>query len=131
ADRPRIPGGLEREKTEAVRLQSLLRNFPIGLASMTDRTLPNLFPTTDDSLFAATLADAIGVERPPPVAYYQTGITTYAALFPIANRGFFTPAAKHRLVVVFTDGESLPFDAKALSSLFRRPPPIKPLFVHV
>jgi hypothetical protein len=122
---------LTRAKTEGSKLHSLLRDFPSGIASMTDRVLPNIFPTTNTSLFAASLDQAVGIERPPPVAYYQTGITTYAALFPIANRGFFSPAAKHRLLVVFTDGESLPFDERALALIFRKPPAIKVLFVHV
>jgi hypothetical protein len=122
---------LTRSKAEGAKLHSLLRDFPAGIASMTDRVLPSLFPTSNSSLFAATLDQAVGIEQPPPVAYYQTGITTYAALFPVANRGFFGPAAKHRLLVVFTDGESLPFDAKALAAVFRRPPAIKVLFVHM
>jgi hypothetical protein len=122
---------LTRAKAEGTKLHALLHEFPAGIASLTDRTLPSLFPTTNGSLFASTLDEAVGIEQPPPVAYYQTGITTYAALFPIANRGFFGDAATHRLLVVFTDGESLPFDAKALAAVFRRPPPIKVLFIHV
>jgi hypothetical protein len=122
---------LTRAKAEGMKLHGLLGDFPAGIATLTDRVLPGLFPTTNSSLFAATLDQAVGIERPPPVAYFQTGITTYAALFPIANHGFFGATAKHRLLLVFTDGESLPFDAKALAAVFRKPPAIKVLFVHV
>lgn len=128
---PKGASRLTRAKAEAAKLHARLRDFPSGIASMTDRVLPNIFPTTNTSLFAAALDQAVGIERPPPVAYFQTGITTYAALLPIANRGFFAPAANHRLLVVFTDGESLPFDARGLSLVFRMPPAIKVLFVHV
>ena len=47
------------------------RRRPIGIASMTDRTLPNLMPTTDASLFTRTLVQSVGIDRPPPSQAYH------------------------------------------------------------
>ena len=122
---------LDRAKAEAVRLRAKLPELKVGVASMTDRTLPHLFPSADRDLFRATVDDAVGIEQPPPIAYLNTGVTTFAALTAIVTRGFFTPSVSHRVAVVFTDGETRPFDAAGLGLVLRRSPGVRPIFVHV
>ena len=56
--------------------------------------------------------------------------TTLAALGAF-RRNFFAPTARHRVIVVFTDGESRRVDNASIAATLRRPPGIKPVFVHV
>jgi hypothetical protein len=102
-----------------------------GAASVTDRTLPHLFPTGDGDAFRATLEKAIGIERPPPVHSLLRRVTSLESLGAVATQSFFSPQAKHRVLVVFTDGETLPGTRARLGPLFQRPPGISTVFVHV
>ena len=122
---------LDRAKTDALRVRAALPEVSVGIASMTDRTLPHLFPSADEVAFRSTVEQTISVEQPPPMAYFSTVGTTLAALAALQSRGFFAPSSRRRLLVVFTDGESRPFDEVALGTVFRRSPGIKPVFVHV
>ena len=63
---PGEPSRLQRAKREALRLRNRLTDVPVGIASMTDRTLPELMPTTDPALFSRTLAASVGIDSPPP-----------------------------------------------------------------
>ena len=122
---------LDRAKERALALRARFPDVPVGVASMTDRTLPHLFPSADGNAFRATVDRAIGIEQPPPQAYFKTIGTTFAALSTVATRGFFSTAATRRVLVVYTDGESRPFDAAGLGVVLRRGVRIHLLFVHV
>jgi hypothetical protein len=129
----RDPSGetrLERAKDEALRLRAELPEIPVGIASMTDRTLPHLFPSPDQNAFRATVEQAINIEQPPPIAQLRTVGTTLAALSTVPLRGFFSPSATHRALIVYTDGESRKFDIGGLAVVLRRHPAIRPVFVH-
>jgi hypothetical protein len=129
----RAPGGptrLARAKREALRLRALLGDIPVGIASMTDRTLPNLMPTTDSALFARTVAQSVAVNRPPPSQRYPNRATTLQALLPLGQAHYFAPGVRHRLLVVFTDGESAQLPSTLRYSLQQTPLP-QPMFVHV
>jgi VWA domain-containing protein len=110
------PSRLVRAKRLALRLLARLPDVPTGIATMTDRTLPELMPTTDSALFARTLAESVGIDRPPPSQQYRGRATTFGALVPILQSHFFSTAMPHRLIVVFTDGEAsrLPGSVKYL-----------------
>jgi hypothetical protein len=106
---PHSPTRLTRAKRMAVRLQRALGDVPVGIATMTDRVLPDVMPTTDPALFDRTLAQSVGINRPPPTqAYKRQRATNLQALVPVVSSHFFTDAAKRRLLVVFTDGEASP-----------------------
>jgi hypothetical protein len=128
---PAGPSRLTRAKAVASTLHDVLPAVPVGLASITDRTLPHLFPSADGDVFRATLEKAIGIERPPPVHTFVTRVTNLEALSAVATQGFFSPTARRRLLIVVTDGESLPGARARLAPLFRRPPGIESVFVHV
>src|SRR5829696_1466695 len=59
------PTRLERARKIAESLRERLPEVPVGILSLTDRLLPHLFPTIDESVFDATAEKAIGIERPP------------------------------------------------------------------
>jgi hypothetical protein len=105
---PHRPTRLQRALAEAQRMHLSLTEFPSGVATMTDRVLPNAFPTSSDQVFAATLAETIGVDRPPPKGFSNTA-TTFAALDTFAGTNFFSEGIPRRLVVLFTDGETAPY----------------------
>ena len=101
----------------------------MGLASMTDRALPHLFPTTDRRLIAATLNEALAVDR-PPAARYAPLATSLNGLAAIPRTNFFSPTAQRRLLVVLTDGEADDVDP-SLARAFRREPRTDVVFVRL
>jgi hypothetical protein len=122
---------IARAKAIATLIEERVPTVPVGLASVTDRTLPHLLPSADQEVFRATLAKSIGIERPPPVHTFLTRVTSLEALSAVATQGFFSPTARRRVLVVVTDGESLPGSRARLAQLFRAPPGIATVFVHV
>lgn len=127
---PGDPSRLARAKREALRLRNRLTDVPVGIASMTDRTLPNLMPTTDAALFARTLAASVGINSPPPSQPYRGRATTLEALVPILQSHFFATSTRHRVIVVFTDGESSKLPA-VLRYQIQKMPGLTALVVHV
>jgi hypothetical protein len=125
------PDRFERARRLAERLRLDLGDVPSGLASITDRTLPHVFPTPDVDTFEAALTKAMGIERPPPSDGFSIRVTTLGSLAHLATDNFFSESARHRLAVVFTDGETKPFVEASLGTLFRNPPAVKTIFVHV
>jgi hypothetical protein len=99
------PTRLERAAAAAKELRAAIPDVEAGLASMTDRVLPNLLPVADPSAFDRTVDDAIGIETPPP-RISTVRATTYEALNAIPAGNLFAPGAKRRVLVLLTDGES-------------------------
>ena len=128
---PESPSRIARAKAIARALHDTLPTVPVGLASLTDRTLPHLFPSADGDVFRATLQKAIDIEQPPPVHTFSTRVTNLEALGAVATQGFYSATARRRVLVVLTDGESLPGTRARLGTLFRRPPGISTIFVQV
>lgn len=119
----RGPGGatrLARAKLVANELREELAGVPVGVASVTDRILPHLFPSADEDVFRTTLARAIGIEQPPPRAAFSRNATSFDSLADVATRRFFSPEAQQRLLIVLTDGESEPVTAGRVGRLLRR-----------
>jgi von Willebrand factor type A domain len=125
------PTRFERAQALAIRLRRALPDIPVGIASITDRALPHLFPTPDSDTFDVTIHQAMGIERPPPTDGFSTRITTLGSVARIASDNFFAPSARKRLVVVFTDGETKPFTDESLGTLFREPPGVHAIFVRI
>jgi len=125
---PGKPTRLERAKRLALRLQHALADVPMGVASMTDRSLPNLLPTTDSTLFERTVDQSVQIDSPPPSQLYKNRATTFDALIPLVGSHFYTAGVQRRLLVVFTDGEAAPISSLLKLSLQRK---VAPVFVHV
>lgn len=127
------PGALtrfERAQGIALGLRGELPEVPFGIATLTDRVLPHLFPTTDARVYSATLTRALGIEHPPPGAFYLTFATNLNSLRSIPEKNYFLPSAKKRVIVVLTDGETQPLEPD-LARAFQRRPRIETIFVHV
>jgi hypothetical protein len=117
APAPNAATRLARAKDAALRIRDGLGEVPTGVASLTDRALPLLFPTADRSAFEQTVQKALAPESPPPREISITA-TTLGALGDAARGNLFSPSARRRLFVVLTDGESRPFDETAIARAF-------------
>ena len=124
------PTRFERARQAARSLREALREIPIGLASLTDRVLLHLFPTTDQGSFLATLSRAMGVNRPPPI-FEAVRATKLSAIADMWIWNFFSEEVSRRIIVVFTDGEGQPRDPAELRGALDRSLPVEVLFVHV
>ena len=125
---PGKPSRIERAKRLALKLQHSLSDVPMGIVSMTDRSLPNLLPTTDSTLFQRTMDQSVQIDSPPPSQLYKTRATTFDALVPLVGSHFYSAGVQRRLLVVFTDGEAAPITSLLKVSLQRK---VTPVFVHV
>jgi hypothetical protein len=112
----------------AIRLQQALSDLPMGIASMTDRSLPLIMPTTDRTLFERTIRQSLAVNQPPPSQLYPDRATTFDALIPLVGSHFYTDGVQRRLLIVYTDGESAKISPLFKLTLQRR---VTPVFVHV
>jgi hypothetical protein len=108
------PTRLARAKQVALALAPQFGNVPVGLATFTDRVLPDLFPTSDRAAYDSAVS-ALTLESPPP-REVSTVATTFDALQQVATQGFFAPGVRKRAVIVVTDAESKPFDPRAVAS---------------
>lgn len=124
------PMRIERAKSAAIVLRSALSEVPVGIASLTDRVLPHLFPSADRRAFERTLMYSLGIERPPPRSAFATNATNIESLASIRTQRYFSAASRKLLVLVLTDGETRPVAAARLRALFRRPPVIEVVFLR-
>ena len=127
---PGASNRFERARRIAEEVREELSDIPVGLATITDRTLPHVFPTTDQTSYRAALERGIGVERPPPGGYEGIG-TAFEALATVKTAGFFDQSVARQLIIVVSDGETRPLSAEQLASTLAGPPRVTPLFVQV
>ena len=71
------------------------------------------FPTLSENAFVAVVDRSIGIERPPPDRRTRRA-TSLNALGDIGRAAYFDSLTTRRLVVVLTDGETLPVDYETL-----------------
>jgi von Willebrand factor type A domain len=123
------PTRLARAKRLALQLRRSLPEVAFGIASLTDRVLPHLFPTLDADVFESTLDDSVGIERPPPAG---TGdlTTDYNTLGDVATNNYYRADVRKRLLVVFSDGESRFFDEVVLGRKLEKGN-VHVVFVHL
>jgi hypothetical protein len=122
---------LDRAKAAAQAVRDTLPNVPLGIASLTDRVLPHLFPSTDEDVFRAALQRSVGIENPPPQSGFLAQVTRLDAIGTLSELNFFSPTARRRVAVVLTDAESLPFSPDRIARRLSGPPRINTVFVHV
>lgn len=125
---PGAPTRLTRAIHDAARLRAAIPQVPSGIATLTDRVVPDLLPVGDVAGFDGTLERAVGIEQPPPEVGAVTA-TSFASLTNVATGDFFS--APRRIVVLLSDGESVPYDSLAVARAFARSPSIAFLAVHV
>ena len=127
---PRRATRLARALASASQMHLALHDIPSGIATMTDRVLPNVFPTGSEQVFTATLAETVGVDRPPPKGLNDIA-TTYASLDTFAGTNFFSEGIPNRLVILFTDGETAPYFTGDLHEALRAAPHTRFVIVRV
>jgi len=110
---------LARAKRFALQLRRALGDVPAGVGSLTNRVLPNLFPSSDTGDFTLVVGRAVAVGSPVS-ASSGAGSTNFQALGQLATQGYFAPKAQRRLVVLMTDGESARFDASTVAAALDR-----------
>ncbi len=124
------PRRFDRAKTFAKTIRASLPEIRFGVASITDRTLPHLFPSANREVFDATLDRSLGIEKPPPRSSLAQLSTNLQALAYIRTLRYFSPKARKRLLLVLTDGETQPVSGARLAALFGIPPVTHVIFVH-
>ena len=112
---PDEPTRFDRAIQFSLALRPRFADVPVGVASLTDRPLPHVFPTADAGTFASVVTASVGIEKPPPLERGQTRATTFEALEGLAKQNFFSASSTKRVVIVLTDGESRPFDPRPLA----------------
>jgi hypothetical protein len=129
-ERRDAPTRFERALAAAKELRAAMPTVPAGVASVTDRVLPHLFPTTSANAFTSTLDRAVGIQKPPPDRRGRGRATALGALTALATNNFYGAEAERRIAIVFTDGETLPVDLGTLRArlLGAR---VRPLFVRL
>ena len=127
---PTSAGRISRAKQAAERLRAAIPDVPAGVASFTDRVLPNLLPTPDAATFDATVDRSVGIERPPPGGSALT-VTTFDALAAVSKDAYFTPGTRRRLLVILTDAESRDFDVTLLRSTLGPAAGMRTLLVRI
>jgi len=105
---------LERAADAANRLRAAVPSVPSGVATLTDRVLPNLLPVADAAAFRATLRNSVAIGQPPP-REQNVRATSFGALAAIPGSGYFQGSAKRRAIVLLTDGETAPYEANAVA----------------
>jgi hypothetical protein len=114
---PRGRTRLQRAVAVAERMRRAIPQVASGVATLTDRILPDLLPVPDAAAFDATLERSLAIEEPPPQST-DVRATSFGALAGIPARGYFAPGTKTKLVVLLSDGESAPYDASAVRRAF-------------
>ncbi len=107
----------DRARAAAIRFRDALPTVPVGLASLSDRVLPLVFPTTSRETVDSALRLSLGVDRPPSSEGGGVLATNFGALGAVASRNFFRGPGR-RLAVVFTDAETTDYDSGRLSEAF-------------
>lgn len=127
------PTRLERAKEFALRLRDRLPELPVGVASFTQRAVPQLFPTADRAVFAGVVNESVQLWEPRPQGSFRPGTraTDLESIAELGGNGYFAPEAKQRLIVVLTDGESIQAYPERIAGGLRRGRRVKVIFVHV
>ncbi len=99
------PTRLDTAREVVAAIQASVADVSAGLAGMTDRLLPFLFPTADPETFDQVLRRSVLPEAPPP-GETNTVATTFDALPAVGADGFYGRTAKQRACVFVTDGEA-------------------------
>jgi hypothetical protein len=129
ASGPDAPTRLAQAKRIALAVGTQVEGIPLGVSSFTDRVLPNLFPSGNRASYDSTIR-SLAIASPPPQETSRVA-TSFAALSAVARGDYFTPAEKHRALLLITDGESHPFDAATLARTLAAPPGIGVVVVRV
>jgi hypothetical protein len=117
----RRPGANDRFRRAtdfALRFRAGLPDVPVGIASLSNRVLPHLFPSSNSTAFAAVATRAVAVGRPPGDTLAGSLGTSFEGLTHLATDAYFSKGATRRLVVVLSDDESSDSDERVVQEVF-------------
>jgi hypothetical protein len=97
--KPGSPTRLQRARKIALAVRDSIPEVPSGIATITDRALPDLFPTSDLGVFELAMTRAVAVEQPPPTLNAVVATKT-DAVGNLGTQNFFSPSARRRVVVL-------------------------------
>jgi hypothetical protein len=117
---PDTPPRYRRAAVFAGEIHAAIPELPAGVASLNNRLLPYVFPTVDDQAYAAVVRHAYGIQKPPPAIDSDPVATAFATLTEVTTQRFFSGSARRRVLLVLSDAETRPFDAKRTLSDLRR-----------
>jgi hypothetical protein len=120
---------LDRARRAALRIRSAIPDVPVGVASLTDRALPHLFPTTDLDAFRAVLERSVQIDQPPPLGF-NLRATSYEPIGDLVARNYFSEGLDGRVAVVLSDGEARPSSGASLARTLSVGPPTRVIFVR-
>jgi hypothetical protein len=123
---------LQRAKRIAITLRNAIGNVPAGVATVTDRLVPNLLTglNADPATFDSTVLKAVQIESPPPTATASVA-TQLQAIGDVATQNFFPATATRRLAVVLTDGETKGVNEAQLAHELARGSGVRLILIHV
>ena len=105
APRAGAPTRLDRARSVVRRMRAAVPDVPAGVAGLTDRALPYVFPTLDAGVFADTVKRSVLPDAPQPQGIADVA-SNFVPVAQLARNGFFSPEARHRTCVLVTDGET-------------------------
>ena len=117
---PASPPRYRRAASFARVLQASVPELPAGVASLNNRLLPYLFPTSDPDVFDVVVRQAYGIQQPPPADDPDPLATDFGELGAVTTQRFFAPDARRHLLVVLSDAETRAFDARRMLSELRK-----------
>jgi hypothetical protein len=109
----------ERARSLGKQMRLGMGDVRVGVGSLTDRVLPHLFPSGNPASFVLTLDKTLGIERPASVQRGNGLGSSLQAFAGIPKQSYFGDEVANRVLVVFTDAESRPFDTAVLRDSFR------------
>ena len=121
---------LERAQRVVLGLRRAVPDVPAAVAGLTDRVLPYVFGTSDESAFENVVRDSVAVDSPPPQDVTRTA-TSFGALAAVPSSGFFLPSATRRKCVLVTDGETAPYSSGDVAAALGGPRGCRLLVVQV
>lgn len=130
ASSPTARTRFERAQADALVMRNALAQIPSGVATFTDRVLPDLLPDADPAVFDSTVVHAVGINEPPPSADNVVA-TTLDGLAGLGTGNYFPPSATKRLAIVFTDGETRPYNPRQVAHDLAGSPGIDLILIHV
>ena len=110
---------LDRARLLALTIHEGLLDVPTGVATLTNRMMPLLFPTADERGVSAVLARSVRIMQPRPARLTAPRATQLGSLTLAADRSYYNPEARRRALVVFSDLDTDYFSLEATLKLLR------------
>jgi hypothetical protein len=111
---------LERAKSIVLRLRRAVPDVPAGVAGLTDRVLPYVLATPDQTTFENVVRRSVAIEAPPPQEVARNA-TSFDALAAVPTSGLFAKSATSRTCMFVSDGESAPYSTATVADALQGP----------